>query len=43
MSKTEGDKNTPSVFWAMASGTMKRQNGHFIRVESTMNLTEREP
>lgn len=23
----------------MASGTMKRQNGHFIRVESTMNVS----
>jgi hypothetical protein len=27
---------------AMASGTMKRQTGHFIRVESTMNFIERE-
>jgi hypothetical protein len=28
---------------AMASGTMKRQNGHLIRVESTMYLIDREP
>jgi hypothetical protein len=27
---------------AMASGTTKRQNGNFIRVESTMYLIERE-
>jgi hypothetical protein len=27
---------------AMASGTMKRHNGHFIRMESTMNFIKRE-